>query len=251
MTSPGPIIDVAAGTPECCWTSVLGALPPLASLPGEGRVVVVAPHPDDEVLGCAGLLMALARLGRQIALDVVTVTDGERSHPGSDAMTPAALGARRRAEAITADRRLGVTLRRWWLGVPDGAVAAHEPSVASALEERLADGAVLCVAPWPGDGHPDHAATGRAAHAATARRSVALLAYPVWAWHWASPASGDLPLDRACRLPLGRRQVRRKAAAIAAHRTQVEGLGDGPEDGPVLPGGVLEHFTRPFEVFLR
>ncbi|WP_234009984.1 PIG-L family deacetylase, partial [Streptomyces sp. SA3_actF] len=51
---------------------------PEAVLP-QGPVVVVAAHPDDEVLGAGGALALLAAAGNP--LTVVTVTDGEGSHP--------------------------------------------------------------------------------------------------------------------------------------------------------------------------
>src|SRR5690606_16204888 len=52
------------------------------SLPAR-RITVIAPHPDDESLGCGGLIAALAADGR--AVQVVFVTDGAGSHPNSAA----------------------------------------------------------------------------------------------------------------------------------------------------------------------
>ncbi len=50
--------------------------------------VVVAPHPDDETLGCGVLIAAKRRLGAEVA--VVFLTDGAASHPqfGSDRLAP-------------------------------------------------------------------------------------------------------------------------------------------------------------------
>lgn len=72
------------GTPETAWR----AWPPLAALPrldpaGVRRALVVAPHPDDEVLGPGGTLAVLAAGGTAVA--VLALTDGEASHPASDA----------------------------------------------------------------------------------------------------------------------------------------------------------------------
>ena len=44
------------------------------------RVLIVAPHPDDEVLGCAGLVQRLLSTGWQV--DVVILSGGGRSHAG-------------------------------------------------------------------------------------------------------------------------------------------------------------------------
>lgn len=45
----------------------------------ERRVLVVAPHPDDEVFGCAGLVQQLVQSGTQV--DVVIVTGGVKATP--------------------------------------------------------------------------------------------------------------------------------------------------------------------------
>ena len=77
---------VGEGTPAREWMAWAGleALPwvePEALVPEGGRAVIVAPHPDDEVLGTGGLLARLGRLGRELRL--VAVTDGTASHPSS------------------------------------------------------------------------------------------------------------------------------------------------------------------------
>ena len=74
------------GTPSAQWLSWPGwaglRVTSVAELvPPGSRLVVVAPHPDDEILGAGGLLAATARAGRDLLL--VAVTDGQASHPGS------------------------------------------------------------------------------------------------------------------------------------------------------------------------
>ena len=53
------------------------AAPPLMPAPGaQDRVLVVAPHPDDESLCCAGILQRAASRGAAIAIVWITAGDG-------------------------------------------------------------------------------------------------------------------------------------------------------------------------------
>ena len=80
------------GTPEHAWLGwqTLRTLPELT--PRRRRVLVVAPHPDDEILAAGGLLVELAARGAEIS--VLALTDGEASHPRA-AIDPGVLGPRR------------------------------------------------------------------------------------------------------------------------------------------------------------
>lgn len=239
------------GTPERAWRGwdVLAALAPvsIAQLAPRGaRVVVVAPHPDDEVLGCGGALALLARAGHEIV--VVAVTDGEASHPGSMAWTPSLLARRRRDERAEGLARLGVPATAHALAVPDGGVAAQEAALAERLRDLLRPGDSM-FATWRLDGHPDHEAAGRAAAAAAVDRRCRLHEFPVWMWHWAAPGDSRVPWARMRRLALDADARQRKSRAIAAHGSQ---LVETPAErrSPVLPDWALARLLRPFEVFI-
>ncbi|MFD7713731.1 PIG-L deacetylase family protein, partial [Streptomyces sp. NPDC059786] len=168
----------APGTDEERWRSWAGwSRMPEFVLPGAGRVVVVAAHPDDEVLGVGGTLARLAAAG--LAVTVVSVTDGEGSHPGSTRLSPGRLAELRARELRDALDELGadgaeiVRLR-----LPDTRVADHEGRLAAVLVDLL-PGAALCLAPWTGDVHGDHEAAGRAATAAARAAAVSCRLYPV------------------------------------------------------------------------
>ena len=97
----------APGTDEGTWAAWpgLGALPDArtAAMAGVTSAVVVAAHPDDEVLGAGGLISVLAAAGARLRL--VAVTDGEGSHRGR--ADPAMLATRRTAETAAALSALG------------------------------------------------------------------------------------------------------------------------------------------------
>ncbi|MFJ8752374.1 PIG-L deacetylase family protein [Streptomyces sp. NPDC102441] len=238
----------AAGTDESLWAAWGGwdrwgevAVP-------EGPVVVLAAHPDDEVLGFGGTIGRLTAADKQV--HVVTVTDGEGSHPGSRQMPPPVLARARRAELADALDVLGVDgHRRHRLGVADTGVDKDEADVGARVEKVLRNsGATLCVAPWSGDLHSDHEAVGRAARAAATAVGIELWQYPVWMWHWAVPEDPRVPWRSFHRLPLAPEELARKGAALRCFRTQIAPLVD--HASVVLPPEELAHHQRPFETVI-
>ena len=239
--------DMHPGTDERTWlgSGQLAGLPPLRPTRPR-RLVVLAPHPDDEVLGAGGLLQQMNRAGVETL--VVAVTDGEAAHAGAGAQGDD-LPAVRAVEAQVALERLGcggTPIQR--LGLPDGAVAGRLQDLTDALSCLLRPDD-LCLTPWRSDGHPDHEATGTATIAAARTTSASVLEYLVWAWHWATPGSGVIPWSQCRRLDLGRRQTARKRWATHAYLSQIRLFGDSA--GPILPDPVLRRFWRPFEVFIE
>ena len=259
--TPAQVIQPLSGTEESVWVSWQGAkdLPVVTPhLLAAGRpVVVLAAHPDDEVLGVGGLLSSLGALGTDVRL--IWATDGEASHPGStvDLAQPARLASVRREESAAALAALGLAdAPRTHLGLPDGAVASHEDRLAEQLAELVPSGA-LVLAPWSGDAHPDHEACGRAARQAVGNAAPVneqipgqVVEYPIWTWHWATPDDVRVPWELARRVELDDTARQRKATAIDCFVSQVIALGPAHEDGPVLPDGVLAHFRRTYEVLL-
>ncbi|MFC9434903.1 PIG-L deacetylase family protein [Nocardia sp. NPDC057030] len=244
-----PLIDLAArGTPERTWTRWRNRRPEL-SLTGWRRLIVVAPHPDDEVLSVGGLI-ALAR-AHGLPVTVVTVTDGEASHPGSPTCSPAELATLRVAESRRAAAELGVEppIR---LGIGDGKVAADEAAVTEALSRILTEcghAGAWCATTWRRDGHPDHEAVGRAAAAACAGTATRLLEFPVWMWHWATPEHPVVPGSRARTLTLPGPAIDAKLRAIAQFQSQILPMSEDPADQPILPPHVLDRFTGNTETY--
>ncbi|TBU87108.1 PIG-L deacetylase family protein [Phytopseudomonas dryadis] len=211
------------------------------------RAVIVSPHPDDEILGCGGLLQLLAREQRQILL--ISVTDGSASHKGSRYWTPQRLSVVRPQESADALKRLGLPLNEMkWVhgGFTDTAVSDQENQLQAFLLTYLQPSDVVFTT-WCEDGHGDHEAVGRASLAAARQVGATVHEIPVWTWHWASPEDPRIPWQRARKLHLDKWMLARKRHAVQAFASQ---LYRDPDTGqePVLSSVTLERLLQPFEV---
>ncbi len=219
---------------------------------GPAAPLILAPHADDESLGCGGLIAACC--ARSTPPFIVFATDGAGSHPNSRAYPPARLRAVREQEARDAVQALGGDpLRVAFLGLPDTAAPlagpAFETAVAAILDAAAAHGSSVILAPWRHDPHCDHEAADAMARAAAERGPMRHLAYPVWGW--TLPPEQELPTTR----PVGWRldisaHLPAKRSAIAAHRSQYSDLIDDDPTGFRLPPHLLAVFDRPFEVYI-
>ncbi|HEY1459764.1 MAG TPA: PIG-L family deacetylase [Casimicrobiaceae bacterium] len=217
-------------------------------IPPDSRVVVVAPHPDDELLGIGGILANAVAAHRP--LSIIAVTDGTASHPGSRIWTPRRLAITRRRESRRGLARLGAASAHIVrLGFEDGHVARREATLERVLRRRLIRGDVVFTT-WRDDGHPDHEAVGRAAERASRANGCTLIEVPVWTWTWSHPGDRRVPWSRACKVALDERTVESKRAGIAAHRTQMRADASSGRP-PVLGPASVKRFLRMFEVVLR
>lgn len=226
---------------------------PLAAfdvLVGDGGLVVVAPHPDDESLGCGGLLAMATAARRQCR--VVVVTDGAASHPNSPSWSGARLRALREREAIAAGEELGLCASNFvMLGLSDGEGDKwrDDRSATAALADAIEDVAATAVfVTWEHDPHCDHRAAARLCDAAARGRArLARWRYPVWG-HTAQAAPRQTPAG--LRLDISA-FLSRKAAAVARHRSQTTDMIDDDPQGFRLSPDMLARFARPFEIFLK
>jgi LmbE family N-acetylglucosaminyl deacetylase len=217
------------------------------------RVLVVAPHPDDESLGCGGLVATLARTGS--AFCFVFVTDGGASHPGSRAWPRKRLVDRRRDEAMEALRRLNAgDADANFLALADAAMPVrgsalwNEACVRLAkIIERFKPG--LALVPWRRDPHCDHRASWRLTKDSLqlADACPTVLEYPIWLDEFGEEQ--DRPRDDEARLVVFdiASVLEAKRAAIAAHRTQTTTLIDDDPNGFHLTRAVIDRLARPTE----
>lgn len=223
----------------------------LADIAGDRPVLVMAPHADDESLGCGGLIAALCRAGTPPV--ILVLTDGAGSHPGSAAFPPARLAGIRRNEAREAVRLLGLPPDRLhFAGQPDTAAPTGGPAFDAAVDEVSAlcrtSGIGSLLAPWRHDPHCDHEAADLLARVVAGRLGLRHLSYPVWGW--TLPADHSLPeMPDGLRLDISL-DLAAKTEAIMAHRSQYGGLITDDPTGFTLPAELLRVFERPYETFL-
>jgi LmbE family N-acetylglucosaminyl deacetylase len=167
------------------WLLVILRIPQRQFKPGS--LLVIAPHPDDEILGCGGML--LAALERQQQVDILYLTDGEGTgvHPDS-----ATIRSERQqiADHVMGELKIPSNrLHRWRLpdsGVPRRGFAGFEVAAT-----RLADLIDTLKPDWLLATHAldywpyDHVACAELASAAVAqsRRRPKVGFYWVWAWY--------------------------------------------------------------------
>lgn len=146
-------------------------IPYTASLGLNARaVLVLAPHPDDEVFGCGGAIAGHVAAG--VPVQVVILTDGALFGDSSV----------RFQECLAAAAVLGYGQPDFW-ALPDRGLTYSEALVQRVVDGLKASGADLVYAPSPWEVHPDHRQTTQIAIEAVRRagQTVRLAFYEVGA----------------------------------------------------------------------
>jgi LmbE family N-acetylglucosaminyl deacetylase len=227
---------------------------PLREMLEDRPFIVVAPHPDDESLGCGGLIVDACRQG--LPGKVVIVSDGAGSHPNSKAYPPDRLTALREEEAKRAAAELGLKPEDMlFLRLPDRFVPFEGEEA-----ERAIDAIVDCVrdigarslfVSWRHDPHCDHQASYRIARQVQ-RRAGELRLFEYVVWGHTLPASTEVdPIRGGFRIRIDQEPLEKKRRAIAAHRSQTTDLIDDDPAGFLLTQIDLAHFDLPYEFFLE
>ncbi|QJW90065.1 PIG-L family deacetylase [Spirosoma taeanense] len=230
---------------------------PLTDLGQLGTTLVVAPHPDDESLGCGGTIARLRQSGYPV--HVLFVSDGSMSHPNSPSFPAERLRALREAEAREAVQILGVAPEQvTFLRLPDSRVPTPgEPEFREAVTSmrqvltRVKPTTVLV--PWRRDPHRDHRASWQMLQTALENQTEPprVLEYLIWLWELGSEA--DMP--QADEMNVWRVAIdsvlAQRNQAIAAHRSQVTRLIDDDPTAFYLSPELLTHFDAPRELFLE
>lgn len=220
-----------------------------------GPVLVVAPHPDDETIGCGA---AIARFCEEKQpLRIVIVTDG-RASAKSARISPDELAVLRRKETLSATGKLGVAEQDViFLGYPDGETTPFIDRISHDIAAHIAGFAPSVIfSSHPLDEHCDHRTVANILGRLQDEKkfSGVILQYPIWyrllGWPYGilrcllSPA-----LYNRCRRLHTTQFQGRKAEAMMEYRSQFENL-TGEEDWRFFTRDSFERFCAP-EIFFE
>lgn len=217
-------------------------------------VLVIAPHPDDEVIGLGGYLARQSEAACSVA--IVYLSDGEKS---LEDIEPQLVEAERRKLSLDVLDRLSIPDSSvWWLHLPDGSIPSKgcegfDDAVAgmSDIIRRVRPDAVFVTHPldtWPSD----HIAAYEITDGALNNTSCHGAFFGYWVWLWYSmPAQATFRMHwrNISRIPLDGLMQAKKKILMNAYMQPLSPNGK-PWSG-VLPKALLKAFDYPFEVVER
>lgn len=219
------------------------------------QILILAPHSDDETLGCGALIADFAARGH--AIHVAYFTDSAGSHRKNPEISVERLAAQRQAEATDAMRLAGIPADRLhWLGAPDGRLKDLSPEKRTHWEQRLRElftqlRPTAILLPSRTDGSSEHVAMFHlvAAVVPTLAARPRLLEFPVWSW-W-NPRFLWPQVHSAGRIwrHSTARQSATKRAMLARYQSQVRVL--PPASEPALSAEFLAAFSTSHEFFFE
>ena len=198
------------------------------------KTIIIAPHPDDEVIGCAGLIQALVERGTPP--HVIILTGGEGSHRGCCNTSAEEIIAARHQLTLKAAVTLGLPESHiHCLCYSDGGVALEHPETErlQALLSELVPQSVFV--PHRGEGWSDHLQAAEITKCLMTGKDVTIYEYCVWMWYY---NVWHLDYRNACVLRMSRTQHQRKLQAIDEYVTPLAPCGK-PWSG-VLPKPFLK-----------
>jgi LmbE family N-acetylglucosaminyl deacetylase len=222
----------------------------------QGKVLIVAPHMDDEILACGGLM---ARLPDKSRVYAVYATDGMKSPapviPGRDRITPD-LGELRVREAEAAMGVIGVARENLhFLRLPEAQLRRHVPDLERLLLEVIGEiSPDHVIVPFRYDRHPDHLAINQVVTRACldGRCSARLTEYFVY-YRWRLLPRRDIRryVKPEYLLEVDISEVaRQKRASLACFKTQTTRFYEW-QTRPILTPTLLDEECVGPEVFLR
>lgn len=219
---------------------------------GYSKALIIAPHPDDEVLGLAGFMIRQLRAGK--SLSVVYLSNGEKSQEELDGDE---IAARRKQITLSVHDRLGFdTARARWCGFPDGGIPGKNSkkfkealeTVRSILVETAPDAVFVT---HPLDMWPDHIAAYELVTEAVRGNGLKCDVYAYWVWVWYSmPLTAILRLlfRPLYRLPVGKDRPEKHVLTDLYLQPKAP---NGKAWSGTLPEAMVRALDYPYEIVER
>lgn len=147
------------------------------------KIFILAPHPDDEVFGCSGLMQKQISFGGEVF--IIFMTRGESSHNGCCNIDKGVLQNEREKLTHKALSILGVQKGNIFrLSYPDGNVNynSEETIKLKDLINNIKPDAIFL--PHSGEGWNDHSETQNIVRRIIGNSNISLYTYCVWFWYY-------------------------------------------------------------------
>lgn len=227
-------------------------LAPEQCVTGFGTTLIVAPHADDESLGCGGVISLLRKYGQNVY--ILLLSDGTLSHPNSKEYPAERLRDIRENELVNAAAVLGVEPQNIIFcrfkdrSVPDQSSEGFDDALKNINKILSIIRPQSIFVPWRRDPHPDHQAAFQLIQAAITENAK-IYEYPIWLEQLGS--GDDSPTDSEAmpfRLNISS-VLDQKQKAIAAHLSQTTSLISDDPQGFRISEEMLDQFNVPYETF--
>ena len=148
------------------------------------NILIIAPHPDDEILGCAGLIQKSLEEGYHV--NVIIMSGGGKSHSGCCNITADELIKNRRDLSKDAAKIIGLPDKNLhFLDYPDGNIDYDNEETKQLQKLIFGINPRMIFIPHKGDGWRDHIQTAEIVKELVAgNKSACIYEYCVWFWYY-------------------------------------------------------------------
>lgn len=245
-----------SGNERAAWQNQATVLTP-SDLANFGTTVVIAPHPDDESLGCGGTIALLRKAG--LPVYIIFISDGTLSHPNSKKYPAEKLRNLREQEVLNALQVLNVPesntsfMRLKDRSVPTKQDLDFEIAVSTLLKKLESIKPKTILVTWENDPHPDHRASWQILNQAVSllNNKPRILQYLIWIWELGKQTdiANNQHIKWFCVDIKSVTKIKKKT--ILSHVSQVSRLIDDDPEGFMLSPEILTHFDYADELFIE
>ena len=237
------------------------------------KILVFAPHQDDETLGCGGLIAKKRKEG--VCVKIIFLTDGRKSH--RKILPECEMAILREKEALKAAGKLGLESGDvFFLRFPSGKLGSNFLTAVDRIYELFEDihpGIILV--PFLNDGHEEHILTNKIVWKALRKfnRKMVIYEYPIWFWNnwpWINNSEKSLKLNIKKILKGGlsclvmirdfrygfyiKDIIKQKKEALDFHESQMKRISSDPEWltlSDLGNGDFIKCFFNDYEIFKK